>query len=258
MSKNKKVFKVMFEDKEVELAVQKPNQKVAQKGEQVYRKAFREAVEGGAILRDKIEKIMIDQDLWDEDKQKKYNESIQKLIDGKAKLDAGGIKKSEAKQIALDMRVARWVIQQMDMDRNKLDLVTAEATAENARFNYWTSACTVYNDTGKAFFKDYDDYLSDEKAEISSKAASVLAKLIYDLEDDYQKKMPENAFLLEYKLCNDELHLVDKDGNLVDSLGRKVDKDGNLIDKDGKIIDEEGKVVVKPEFKPFLDDEDEK
>ena len=255
MTKNKSVFKTEFEGKEIELAVIKPNQKVAQKGEQIYRKAFREAVEGGAILRDKIEKVMIDQNLWDEDKQKKYNESIEKLIKGKTKLDTGGIKKSEAKQIALDMRVARWMIQQMDMDRNKLDLMTAEATAENARFNYWVSACTVYN-TGAAFFKDYDDYLSDDKAEISSKSASVLAKLIYDLEDDYQKKMPENAFLLEYKLCNDDLHLVDKEGNLVDSTGRKVDKDGNLIDKDGNVIDEEGKVVVKPEFKPFLDDDE--
>ena len=108
-------------------------------------------------------------------------------------------------------------------------------------------------------FKDYEDYLSEDKSEVANKAATNLAKLIYDLEDDFQKKSPENKFLLEYQFCNTDLHLVDKDGQLVDALGRRVDKDGRLINKDGELVDTDGNLLTddgeyKVEFQPFIDE----
>ena len=47
MSVNKKVIKVKNGDKEIELAVLRPNAKQRQDAQKVYNKAFREAVESG-------------------------------------------------------------------------------------------------------------------------------------------------------------------------------------------------------------------
>ena len=98
------------------------------------------------MLRDKIEKVLIEQKLWDEDKQKQYDENVKIILDGELEIKKGGIKKSEARKLALDMRVARFNIQQLSAERNKLDLMSAEAAADNARFNYWVSASPEYRD----------------------------------------------------------------------------------------------------------------
>ena len=91
-------------------------------------------------------------------------------------------------------------------------------------------------------------------------AASALAKIIYNLEDDYEKKLPENQFLVKYKFADETLHLIDKqgrkvdaDGRLVDENGRYINEAGQFVDREGNLVDEEGNFLV--DEKPFLDDE---
>jgi hypothetical protein len=91
-------------------------------------------------------------------------------------------------------------------------------------------------------------------------AASALAKIIYNLEDDYEKKLPENQFLAKYKFVDESLHLVDKqgrkvdvDGRLVDENGRYINETGQFVDRDGNLVDVDGNFIV--DEKPFLDDE---
>ena len=81
----------------------------------------------------------------------------------------------------------------------------------------------------------------------SSGIGAALAKIMYDLDDDFAKRLPENHFLSMYGLLNDDMRLVNKDGNFVDEENRLIseegfylDVDGNRIDKNGNSLDEDG------------------
>lgn len=261
---NKRTFEVEVDGKKTEFAVLRPNHRAVQQAELVYKRAFREAVQPpdgqkGAIVRQAVEAVMRDQNLWDDAKQSRYEELVKNILAGEKKLVSGGIKLSEARSIAIQMRRDRNELRQLSADRNELDAMTAEAQAENARFNYYVASCTVYGDTGKSYFKDVEDYLSRENDPVVLPAAQAMGKLIYGLEDDYEKKLAENKFLLKYKLVDEDLRLVDKDGKWVDSRGRRVDEKGRLINDDGELIDADGNLLTedgeyKVEFKEFEDD----
>ena len=145
--------------------------------------------------------------------------------------------------------------------RTNLDNHTAEGQADNARFNYLISACLVYSSNkDKKYFKNYEEYLSKAAEPIAIKAAQVLANMLYGLDNDYEKKLPENKFLIKYKFVDNKLRLVNKEGKLVDNEGRLIDEFGRFInekgeyvDKNGNLVDENGDYIT--DFKPFTDDD---
>lgn len=260
MSANKKVIKVEIGGKEVELAVLRPNAKVRQDAQKVYNKAFRDAVESGAILRAKIESVMREQKLWDDAKEAELRKLQAQISDKERKIRGGGIKLSEARELAIQLRRDRGELRALNSERMSLDNNSCEAQADNAQFNFFVSACTVHANDGKPYFKSYEDYMSKEDDPAVGPAASALAKIIYNLEDDYEKKLPENQFLTKYKFADDSLHLIDKqgrkidaDGRLVDQEGRYINEAGEYVDRDGNRVDADGNYLV--DEKPFLDDE---
>lgn len=257
---NKKQFKVTLDSKEIELCVVRPNVKQRQEGQKVYNKAFRDAVESGAILRGKVNNVMREQNLWDDNKEAEYRKLLEKINGAERKIKSGGIKLNQAKDLALEMRKDRAELRALTSERSSLDNNTAEGQADNAQFNYWVSCCVVYSDSGKPYFANYEDYLNRDDDPVTGQAAGNLAMLLYNLDPDYEKKLPENQFLAKYKFVDEELHLVDKTGRRVDSEGRLVNKDGRYINEAGELIDingnrvnEEGDYVV--DFSPFLDDD---
>lgn len=262
MAENKKTFTVKIDDKDVNLAVLRPTQKVQTKAQQVSNKAFREAVESGAILRAKINAIAREQNLWDETKQKRFEELHARLLENERKLAMGGkagLTKNQAKKLALEMRGDRWELRQLTLERNQLDIHSAESQAENAKFNYFVSACTVYDETGDPYYTSYEDYMSRENDVVGNEAALHLGKMIHGLEENWEAKLPENEFLVKYKFVNDKLHLVDEHGNLVNADNKRVDDKGRLINDKGELIDDKGNVYSEDgkyqvEFEEFLDD----
>lgn len=260
MATNKKVIEVEIAGKKTELAVVRPNAKQRQEGLKYYNKAFREALESGAILRPKIESVMREQKLWDDNKENSLRQLQNKIAENEKKLKSGGIKLSEAREIAISLRKQRAEIRTLTSEKINLDNNSAEAQADNAQFNYYVSACTVHGDNGKPYFKSYDEYMSKDDDPVVSKAASAMAQIIYNLEEDYDKKLPENEFLVKFKFADQSLHLINKqgkkidsEGRLVDDEGRYIDENGNYIDINGDKIDKEGNYIV--EHTPFLDED---
>jgi hypothetical protein len=260
MATNKKVIEVEIAGKKTELAVVRPNAKQRQEGLKFYNKAFREALESGAILRPKIESVMREQKLWDDNKENSLRQLQNKISENEKKLKSGGIKLSEAREVALALRKYRGEIRILTSEKINLDNNSAEAQADNAQFNYYVSACTVYGDSGKPYFKSYDEYMSKDDDPVVAKAASAMAQIIYNLEEDYDKKLPENEFLVKFKFADQGLHLINKqgkkidaEGRLVDDEGRYIDENGNYIDINGDKIDKDGNYIV--EYTPFLDED---
>ncbi len=261
----KKVLKhkLIRDDVEVGIAVERPNHRHIQEAQNVYNRAFRESLEKKAILKESLEKHLREQGLWDDERQAEAEQLTKTLLEGEKALKRGKIKLSEAKQIAFDMQDARNKLFELTVARRSLEAHTAQAAAENARFNYLVSVCVVYNDTGKPVFSSIEDYLSRSTEEFAWEAAAVLAEMIHGYDREAEKKLPENAFLLKYKIVNEELRLinaegklVDRDGRLIDEKGRFIDEQGQFIDRDGNRVDEEGNYVFE-DAGPFLDEDGE-
>lgn len=265
MAESAKRIVVESEDlkgKKKKLIVVLPNAKINKDAQLMYNQSFSAALKSGAILRQKLDQVMREQGVWDDVKQKEYDQIMVDINDREKTLASGGIKLDEAKSVAVEMRDLRDRFRGLISERTSMDGNTAEGQADNARFNYLSYACML-NQEGNRVFETFEHYeeTTDEPYVIA--CASALAEKLYGLDPSYETNLPENKFLQDYKFVdkdlrfvNDEGHLVDLEGRLVDDDGRfiKYDDDGNkvYIDIDGNVVNEEGDYAM--DFSPFLDD----
>jgi len=260
-TKNKEVVKSEDSNgKTVTVAVVKPNSSKIKQAQLVYNKAFRAALESGALLRQKLDSYMREQEIWDDSKEEEYNNLVERINDAEKTLAKGGIKLSDARETAIQMRVDRAEFRDLISERTAMDGNTAEGQADNARFNHLVYLCVLDEKTGKSFFKSVEDYEEKSSEPYAASAAAELARLMYDLDPNYDKNLPENQFLVDYGFANEEMRLVNKEGKLITSDGKLVNEEGRLIDEDGNLIDKDGNVLdedynYKVEQKPFIDDD---
>lgn len=253
-------FTVQINDKDVNFIVRSPSTNDQKEASKIYNQTFSDSIKSKAIIRAKIDELLKEQGLWDDDKQDKFTDLQNQILDRERRLAKGGIPLSQAKKLALEMRDLRGKVRELISVKTNLDNLTAEGQADNARFNYLVSACTVYKDNNQPYFSDMEDYLGRSTDIVAIKGAQTLANMIYGLDNDYESNLPENKFLKQYKfidtklrLINKEGKLVDEEGRLVDDYGRFIDIDGKYVDKFGNRIDQDGKYIV--ETQPFLDDD---
>lgn len=253
MKNKSESFTVKVGDKEVCLHVRRPTVEESELARMTYNSTFRKCLESGALLKAKLDSYMRSQNLWDDAKADKVKEILAVIYSGEKKLSEGNIRLSEAKKIALEMRQARENWRDLIAERLELEAKTADGQAQNQEFNHLVSLCTVYNEEGNRYYASLSDYLNDD-SEVGTKAAIALSRLLYNSQDT-DKDLPENQFLLKYKLVDEKFRLINKEGKLVDSDGRLVNEDGQWINENGQLVDEKGGVVQEVVFKPFLDDD---
>ena len=253
-------FKVEIDGEEKTFMVRSPSLVDQREAQKAYNTAFTDAIKSNSVVRARMDDVLEDQGLWNKEKQAKYDNLQQELNDGEKRLAKGGFSLTDAKKLALKMRDVRLEIRDLISVRTSLDTHSAEGQADNARFNYLVSACVVYKENDKPYFKDLADYMDRMDDPVALAGASKLATMIYGLDNNFEKNLPENKFLKKYKFVNEDLrfinkegHTVDADGRLVDESGRFIDKEGNFVDKDGTRVDEDGDYIV--DAQPFLDDD---
>ena len=253
------VFQAKINDQMRDFSVLSPTFHHQREAQKVYNKAFKDAVNSGALLRVKLDDFMEEQNIWNEEKQAKLKTLQNEIATAERKLQEGGFSFDEAVAMAKATRTKRVKLRELISQRTELDVHTAEGQADNARFNYYVSACTMFADNQKPAFSGLEDYLNKAGEEYSVKAAEKMAQLLYGLDDNYESRYGENQFLQEFGLVDKKNRFVNEDGDLVDEDGRLINEDGfyimadkkTLCDRDGNPIDEEGNYIV--ERKPFLD-----
>lgn len=258
--KNKEMFTVKVDNKELSLAVKKPGPTEGRQAQVYYNQTFAAALQAGGLLRARVDGYMREQNLWDDKKESEQQAFVKQLSDMELRLKSGGIKLSDAKKLALQMRETRAKFRNLLAQKSALDVNTVEGQAENARFNALVSLCLVYNDTGEPFYKSVDDYLEHSTDEVAFEGASKLGQMLFKLDQNYENNLPENQFLRRFKFVDGELRLVNKDGKLVDEDGRLVNEEGRYIDADNNYVNKQGQRVDKDgnlmvDEKPFLDDD---
>jgi len=268
MAKNKriKISSTDLNGEEKEIYLQLPSSEENKKAQLAYNKAFKEALQSGAILRQKLQKVMNEQGIWDDEKEKQYQGILEEINQGEKTLSRGGISLAEARSTALEMRRKRVEFRSLIAERSSMDSNSAEGQADNERFSHLVYVC-LKNASGKNLFKTKEDYEENANQPYVVEAAGQLAEKLYGLDPDYDRNLPENKFLEAYKFSDNATRLINEDGHLID-----IDKDGNerLIDENGRyiayndegesyFIDRNGEKLneagdYETEFTPFLDD----
>lgn len=263
MAKSENITSKDLEGNEVKVVVKSPSPKNIRDAQVVYNKALRTALESGAILRRKLNDYLIEQKVWDTDKENSYQSILDSVSKNEELLKKGGIALKRAKEIALELRDLRFKLRELLSERQVYDSATAEGQADNAQFNYLVSVCVFKEDGTTPLWSNIEEY-DNSREPYATDAASALAKIMYDLDPDYDNNLPENKFLKKYKFARNDLRLVNKDGHLIDDDGRLINEDGRFVayredgtqyfvNRDGEEVDEKGEKLIQA--LPFLDDD---
>ena len=255
-----KTFKVTVNDIETEYLVRNPSLNDQREAQKVYNQAFTDAIKSKSVVRARLDDLLKDQGLWDDEKQAKFTELQREILEGEKRLAKGGFSLNEARDLAVKMKDLRDQIRDLISVRTSLDNHSAEGQADNARFNYLVSVCLLSNETKQPVYKDLEDYLNRSTEQVAIQGAQSVANMLYGLDNDYESNLPENKFLKKYKFVDEKLRFIDKkgrlidaDGRLVDDTGRYINESGEYVDKYGNKINKEGEYVVEPE--PFYDED---
>ena len=252
--------KIKNGDKEetVKIIVRKPSNALASAAQRVAAKAWSDCTRDGIMTKKELEKFMKANDIWNDDKELVQKEITQQINDLERELFIGSkgkrLSKSEGKRIAIQMRIKRNELRELISERMSFEQNTAEAISDNARFDYLVANCT-YDQNGQKVYKDLDDYTDNSDSEIGYAAATALAQMMYSIDKDFEARLPENKFLKMFNFVNDDLTLVNNQGDMVDAEGRRIDEngyylndEGHRVDRDGNPVDENGNYVMSVEF----------
>lgn len=276
---NDDFIEVISEDKEgneVKVFVKKPDTKAYRESQIEYNKAFRAALESGAVLKKRLNEYMREQGIWDDEKETQEQKLLNEMTECEGRLKKGGIPLAEAKEVALKLRSLRVDFRGLVAERTVLDGNTVEGQADNARFNALCTLCIYKQDKRTLMFESLEEYDKKGDEPWAAKAAGELASALYALDPDYDNTLAENKFLKAYKFANEKNQLVNADGHpvfldpkedkeyLVNEDGRFIayrtdegyqnqdPEDAYLVNKEGLEVTEDGDLVDG--FSPFLDD----
>ena len=220
------------DDKDVTCYVRRPNAKDFKEAKLYSNSGVAKAIKSGNfITRSQTKDHIIKAGIWTNEQEVKLVEITNTITENLNKLKLGGIKKSAAKAICLELIGLRDE-QMLILSRvNELDKFTIEAQAENDEFDYLVSACLL-SEEGDRVFESVDQYKENATEQpYYFSAGEELQKIIYGYGkvDEILKARPEYQFLIKEKIVDDTLRYIDKDGNLVARYGNVVDENGDLV-----------------------------
>jgi len=209
---------------EKEYIVRNPGQKEIRKAKLESNKVFKKCLSSDEyFLREELYTVLRKRGYWNDQKEGELKQLRKEIDEQEEILKKGGIELDEAKNVALKLKFLRYQLILLTAKEREFDMLTVEAMADNCYFDYLVSEC-VFDSEGNKVFSSYQDYQDKKEEEYAYKCAESLSSLLFDFED-FEKKLPENDFLISYGFMNDDL---------------------TLIETEEKIEEE------KVEFKPFL------
>jgi len=248
MDKKERTVTVRLSDGTDKIIVAKlPNTGTQSRSDRIRAKAWTECVQDGIMTKKELARFMKEKGIWDESKDLEQLKLAQELNDLEKQLfikkgRSSKVKASQGKEIAMKMRIIRLRMRDLVAERITLENNTAEALADNAKFDFLVSACT-FDEKGQKVYNSLEEYTNSADSEIAYAAATALAGMLYNLDQEFESKLPENKFLKMFGLCDDNLSLVDTEGHRVDSTGRRLNKLGQLIDDEDRAIDADGNLL---------------
>lgn len=253
--------------KDMEISVLAPGAKIVQDAQMEYSLKMSELMRRSINSSDKLfsrhqlDKYLSDLGIWTKEDNMFFATTQIKIRDMEKQLMQGGIKVSEAKKIAIDMRTNRNVLLVLYNKRSQFDEITMESIAEQHRFRFLITKCVLDAKTNYPLFQTIDDYINRQGEDCAIAGAKELASMLFGYNQDFSRSLPENKWLAKFGLSNRDGDLINKNGDLIDANGKRIDENSRFVDNEGKLIDvngnrvdKEGNLIIETPL-PFLDDE---
>lgn len=222
----------------------RPSQRASQKAQNIFSIEFTNNIKAGLMTKLQMKKFLLDHGVWTEEQEKEEERIGKRIQELELEIYRGNPNKKkislkEGRAKALEIKEERSKYMELIMQRQSYESNTAESQADNARFDFLVSECT-FNLDGTKVYNSYEDYQARGDDDLAYEAASNLAQMIYSLEDDYSKKLPENQFLTTFGLVDENLRLINEKGDFVDAEYRKINEKGYYLDENDNRVDKFG------------------
>jgi len=197
---------VKFTHDGVEYKVIRPNSKIRKESDTVYAKAYRKAIAEGLFLEAEIDNIIKDRGIKAyNDKEKKEFEAEIKALEHKFITNAFATIQ-EGHQSYDRIVALRKSLDDLDKAKRELSTQSANIFAENERFSFFVSACSMTAD-GEKIWDTISEY-KDDISELANRFATEMIHIIYDgtqeLLAELEKVRPENIWYKDQALSIEE------------------------------------------------------
>lgn len=241
-------FKITIDGNEIEVMAKKPTNADYNDAERVRAKKVAELIRSSKdepiLSRVQLDKFLKDQEIWTDEDEDKFVEMQKFIQDGEAKLRKGGIKLSEAREIAINVYFKRFEMVDLMAKRQVFDDATLEAQADQAQRDYLIF-CSLHTKDGEKLFENIDEFYEFKETDEYYIAINQTSPILYGETETFEKQLPEYQWLKKY-------NFIDEDANFVDR------KTGERVDRFGKAINQTVDIKVQDTTEePFIDDYEE-
>lgn len=241
------------------LTVKSPTAKDIDLADMIYSKKVAELIRqskngDGFLLRSELNQFLLNNNIWTEQDEKKVAGLSDQIAVNISKIKAGGIKKSEARRLAIQCLDARKEILEHYLKRQDFDDSTIEAIAETERSDYLIFLCTIIESSGEKFWDSFEDLKNDKGTVLFTQVSNLSGEVFYGIGKQVESYLPEVSWLKKHGFVNEDLRYVDpKTGKFVNAAGQFLDDNDNvdLLQETENLV---GEII---EDSPYLDEDDE-
>lgn len=186
-----------------------PTQETIVNGQEVYNKAFRKALDSGALLSVRFAKVLEEQGIWSEAKDKRITTLYLLLKKYENKLKNRDQTEAEAQEHANKMRELRKELNELSEVQSSFSNQTAEGQADDVRYNYYCTQCIIDKETNKPYYHSIEDFVKRSDSDFALEAAKIFGCMLHGVDENYESKLPEEIFFKRFG--EPDIDLTDQD-----------------------------------------------
>jgi len=234
--------------------VRKPRKQDLENAERVYNTKVAELIrnndENQLLTRSELEKFLEARAFYTNEDLENITSTQKTIIEGLEKLKKGGITLKEGRQICLDISDARRSLVDILSRRQSYDFATIESVAEFERDKYLVFLCVYTEDNDERYWMAPEDMTNDDSVALYDLAHKYITHQIYGVDENLDKSLPENKWLLKYGFVDENLYFIDR------KTGVKTDRSGKEVanGEEGEKLDDDLSFIDNPE-EPFVDED---
>lgn len=187
---NKRLFTVQLQSgKEVKLSTRVATQEELNDAEFEYSKAFNHAIMNGIMPQSRMLSELLKNGIWSEERDEAIEEQRQKVIKLEDLMDD---EETDKERVAEELKEARTLLYEMRQEKTDLLSHTAEAKADEAQRSFIVSRVTEDAKSGIRVWKKFNDYVTEEDANLVFRATYEYLTFVNNLPSDFMDQLPEN------------------------------------------------------------------
>jgi hypothetical protein len=187
-------FESTLDGKKVQLKILAENLDIERKCDTEYHLAYTQLMAKGILPKSTLERRMAEKGIWTDEDQDQLDEIQQKLAQLQLKLDDAKTFE-DGLEIASAMGELRSECLRLVEVKAAVVANSCESLADQVRRDAYLAFATVYSDTNKPVFADYDDFLGRATEQVVEDARQALLSTATQAFSDSLNGLPEVSYV---------------------------------------------------------------